>query len=71
MAGSCVQAVSFMAMLDTQGPFSLYLFSWKRSTISILEVENVSDTAGGDKGLTGFFFSFSFFDIAERPGVVS
>jgi len=58
-------------MLDTPGPFSLYSFSSKRSIIRILKVENVSDTAGGDKGLTGFFFSFSFFDIAERPGVVS
>jgi len=59
-----------MAELDTKGPFSLSSFSSKASFISLLRIENVSDTAGGDSGLTGFFLNFSFLDGAERLGVV-
>jgi len=43
----------------------------KAGCISILRMENVSDRAGGDTGLTGFFFNFSFLDTAERLGGVS
>jgi len=60
-----------MAELDTKGPFSLYSLSSKASSISLVRIENVSDTAGGDSGLTGFIFNFSFLDAAKRLGVVS
>jgi len=59
-----------MAELDTKAPFSLYSFSSKASSLSLPRIENLSDTAGADSGLTGFFFNFSFLDAAERLGVV-
>ncbi len=54
-----------MVELDTKGPFNLYSFSSKACSISILRIENVSDTAGGDSGLRGFLFNFSFLGRAE------
>jgi hypothetical protein len=54
-----------MVELDTQAPFSLYSILSKTSSISILRIENVSDTAGGDSGLTGFFFNSYFLDIGR------
>jgi hypothetical protein len=52
---------------DTNNPFSLYVISSQRSSISILRIEAVSDTADGDSGFTGFFFNSSLLYIGERP----
>ena len=51
---------------DTNNPFSLYLISSQPSSISIIRIENVSDTADGDNGFAGFFFNSSFLYIGER-----